>query len=132
MQLDQELAGFQEDRDSLITIGVFDGVHLGHKFLIHKLKELARQQGLRSVVITFDKHPQEVLAPRSQPPFLTDSTEKASLLKNEGVDSVVTLTFTKSLSRLSAREFLELLQKKLKMRGLVVGPDFMMGRDLEK
>ncbi len=131
MQLDQELAGFQEDRDSLITIGVFDGVHLGHKFLIHKLKELARQQGLRSIVITFDKHPQEVLAPRSQPPFFTDSTEKANLLKKEGVDSVVILTFTKSLSRLGAREFLELLQKKLKMRGLVVGPDFVMGRDSE-
>ncbi len=131
MQLDQELAGFEEDRDSLITIGVFDGVHLGHKFLIHKVKELARQQGLRSIVITFDKHPQEVLAPRSQPPFLTDSTEKANLLKKEGVDSVVILTFTKSLSRLGAREFLELLQKKLKMRGLVVGPDFVMGRDSE-
>ena len=131
MQLDQELAGFQENRDSLITIGVFDGVHLGHKFLINKLKELASQRGLRSVVITFGKHPHEVLAPHSQPPFLTDSGEKADLLKKEGVDSVIILTFTKRLSRLSARAFLELLQKKLRMRGLVVGPDFVMGRDSE-
>ena len=53
MQLEQELAGFQQDRDSLITIGVFDGVHLGHKLLIQRLKELATEQDLRSIIITF-------------------------------------------------------------------------------
>ncbi len=131
MQLEQELAEFQQDRDSLITIGVFDGVHLGHKYLINQLKELARQQGLRSVVITFHKHPQEILAPHSQPPFLTDSSEKADLLKKEGVDSVIILTFTKKLSQMNAREFLNLLKTKLRMRGLVIGPDFALGRNNE-
>ena len=131
MRLDQELSGFQDNRDSIVTIGVFDGVHLGHKYLISQLNELARQRGLRSVVITFHRHPQEVLTPHSQPPFLTDSTEKADLLKKEGVDSVIILTFTKKLSRLSAREFLILLKTKLKMRSLVIGPDFAMGRDNE-
>jgi riboflavin kinase/FMN adenylyltransferase len=129
--LDQELAGSQDKRDSVVTIGVFDGVHLGHKYLINQLKELARQQDLRSVVITFHKHPQEVLAPHSQPPFLTDSTEKADLMKREGVDSVIVLTFTKKFSRLGAREFLNLLKSRLKMRSLVVGPDFSLGRDNE-
>jgi len=132
VQLEQELAGLQDYRDSAVTIGVFDGVHLGHKYLIYRLKELARQQDLRSVVVTFHEHPQEVLAPhRAAPPFLTDSTEKAALLKKEGVDSVVILTFTKKLARMSAREFLNLLKSKLKMRSLVIGPDFSMGRDNE-
>jgi riboflavin kinase / FMN adenylyltransferase len=129
--LDQELAGFQDTRDSVVTIGVFDGVHLGHKYLINQLKELARQQDLHSVVITFHKHPQEVLAPHSQPPFLTDAAEKTDLLKREGVDSVIVLTFTKKFSRLGAREFLNLLKSRLNMRSLVIGPDFSLGRDNE-
>jgi len=61
----------------MVTIGVFDGVHLGHKYLISRLKELARQQGLADIVITFHKHPQETLTPHSRPLFLTDASEKA-------------------------------------------------------
>jgi riboflavin kinase/FMN adenylyltransferase len=87
VQVEQELAGFSQYKDSLVTIGVFDGVHLGHKYLISQLKELAKKQSLRSIVITFRQHPQEILTPRSQPPFLTDVNEKARLLKNEGVDA---------------------------------------------
>ncbi len=128
MQFKQEMGGYSLNCDSLVTIGVFDGVHLGHKHLISKLKELASQQGLCSVVVTFHKHPQEVLAPQSQPPFLTDSSEKAALLKKEGVDDVIVLTFTPELAQLSAREFIRLLQTKIRMKGLVVGPDFVMGR----
>lgn len=131
MQVEQELAGFSPDRDSVITIGVFDGVHLGHKYLISKLKELASQQDLCTIVITFDKHPQETLSPKAQPPFLTDASEKADLLKKEGVDAVIVLTFTLELSRLSAREFISLLQMKLRMKSLVIGPDFAMGRNGE-
>lgn len=131
MQVEQELAGFLPTGDSLVTIGVFDGVHLGHKHLISKLKELASQQGLKSIVVTFHKHPQDVLAPDSQPPFLTDAVEKAELLKKEGVDGVIVLTFTPELAQLSAREFVSLLQTRLKMRGLVIGPDFALGRQAE-
>jgi riboflavin kinase/FMN adenylyltransferase len=131
VQVEQELGGFLPDRDSVITVGVFDGVHLGHKYLISRLKEFASQQDLCSIIITFDKHPQETLSPQAQPPFLTDSAEKAELLKKEGVDAVIVLTFTLELSRLSARQFISLLQTKLKMKGLVIGPDFAMGRNGE-
>ena len=131
MQVEQELAGFRPDRDSFITIGVFDGVHLGHKQLISQLKELARQQDSHSIVITFRQHPQEILTPGSPPPFLTDINEKTCLLQKEGVDAVIALSFTPELSRLSAREFVTLLQNKLKMKGLVVGPDFALGRNHE-
>jgi riboflavin kinase/FMN adenylyltransferase len=128
VQVEQELAGYSLNCDSLVTIGVFDGVHLGHKDLISRLKELASQQGLCSVVITFDKHPHEVINPQAQPLFLTDAGEKAALLKKEGVDAVIVLTFTRELSQLSARQFLNLLQTRLRMKGLVIGPDFALGR----
>jgi riboflavin kinase / FMN adenylyltransferase len=131
VQVEQELAGFRLDRDSLITIGVFDGVHLGHKYLISQLKELAGQHGLRSIVITFRQHPQEILTPKSQPPFLTDAGEKTRLLQNEGVDAVIVLSFNAELARLSAREFILLLQNTLGMRGLVIGPDFALGKNHE-
>jgi riboflavin kinase / FMN adenylyltransferase len=129
MQVEKELARFPATGDSLVTIGVFDGVHLGHKHLISKLKELAGHQGFSSIVVTFHKHPQEVLSPQSLPPFLTDVVEKADLLRKEGVDGVIVLTFTPELAQLSAPEFISLLQNKLKMRGLVIGPDFALGRE---
>jgi riboflavin kinase/FMN adenylyltransferase len=128
VQVERELAGFTPDRDSVITIGVFDGVHLGHKNLILQTKELASQRSFSSIVLTFDKHPQEVLTPKAQPPFLTDAVEKADLLKKEGIDIVVVLTFTPELSQLSACEFLAYLQKYLRLKALVIGPDFALGR----
>lgn len=131
MQVEQELAVFSPNCDSLVTIGVFDGVHLGHKHLIFKLKELAGQQSLCTIALTFHTHPQEVLTPNSQPPFLTDAQEKAALLKKEGVSGVIVLTFTPELSQLSARQFIDLLRTKLCMKGLVVGPDFALGRNGE-
>lgn len=131
MQVEQELAGFAQDRDSLVTIGVFDGVHLGHKYLISKLKELANQQSLRPIAITFNQHPHEILKPHSKPLFLTDAAEKAALLKNAGVETVIVLTFTLELSHLSARDFVLLLIKCLRMKGLVIGPDFALGKNVE-
>jgi len=128
VQVEQELGAFQANCDSLVTIGVFDGVHQGHKHLIAKLKELAAKQSLCTVALTFHTHPQEILKPNSQPPFLTDASEKAELLKNEGVTSAIVLTFTPELAQLSARHFVELLQNKLRMQGLVIGPDFALGR----
>lgn len=131
MEFEKELAGVSIIRDSLITVGVFDGVHLGHKYLISQLKKLAGQQGLYPIAITFHKHPQEVLMPGSQPPFLTDADEKAYLLKQEGIECVIVLTFTQELSRVDAADFIDILQTRLRMKGLVVGPDFALGRNTE-
>jgi riboflavin kinase/FMN adenylyltransferase len=131
VQLEEELAGFSQYKDSIVTIGVFDGVHLGHKYLISQLKKLARERDLRTIAITFRQHPQEILTPKSQPPFLIDIAEKTRLLKNEGLDSVIVLSFTPDLAQLSAREFVTILHSKLRMKGLVVGPDFALGRNHE-
>jgi riboflavin kinase/FMN adenylyltransferase len=131
MTMEEELAGLAPDKDMLLTIGVFDGVHLGHKYLISKLKELALKQKLLSGVVTFRQHPQQVLSPYAELPFLTNITRRVNLLKEEGVDAVIPLSFTPQLARLSAGEFLGLLKKHLRMRGLVIGPDFALGRNRE-
>ena len=131
MQVEEELARLSPKKDMLLTIGVFDGVHLGHKYLISQLKEQAKQQNLLSGVVTFRHHPQEVLSPQTKLPFLTDLTERTNLLKNEGVEAVITLPFTRELAQLSARQFVSLLKRYLRMCGLVIGPDFALGRNRE-
>jgi riboflavin kinase/FMN adenylyltransferase len=131
MPVEKELARLSADNDMLLTIGVFDGVHLGHRYLIAQLKELARQQGLLSGVVTFRRHPQEVLSPQTKLPFLTDLAQRTNLLKNEGVEAIITLSFTRELAQLSARQFMALLMKYLRMRGVVIGPDFALGQNRE-
>ncbi len=131
MQLEAELAKLSPKKDMLLTIGVFDGVHLGHKYLLSQLREYAKQQNLLSGVVTFHQHPQEVLSPQTKLPFLTDLTQRTYLLKNEGIDAIITLSFTQELAQLSARQFLSLLKKYLMLQGLVIGPDFALGRNRE-
>ncbi len=116
MSVEEKLAKLAPARDTLLTIGVFDGVHLGHKYLISRLIEQARQQNLLAGVVTFRQHPQEVVSPKAKLPFLTDLEERNNLLKKEGVDLVIPLFFTQELADLSARQFIILLQKHLKMR----------------
>ncbi len=131
MKVEKELARLSPKKDMMLTIGVFDGVHLGHKYLISQLKEHARQLNLLSGVVTFHQHPLAVLSPQTKLLFLTNLTTRTHLLKNEGVDAIITLPFTRELAQLSAREFVSLLKKCLRMRGLLVGPDFALGRNQE-
>ncbi|MFC1939148.1 bifunctional riboflavin kinase/FAD synthetase [Chloroflexota bacterium] len=131
MLVEEELTKVSPKKDMLLTIGVFDGVHLGHKYLISKLIEQAKQQNLLSGVVTFRQHPLEVLSPQTRLLYLTSVTEKVELLKNEGVDAVIPLSFTRELAELSARQFIGLLKKHLRMGGMVIGPDFALGRNRE-
>ena len=131
MSAEADLARFSPDKETLLAIGVFDGVHLGHKHLISQLVKQAKERGLMSGVVTFRQHPEEVLYPQSEVAFLTSLAERSKLLKDEGVDIVVPLSFTSKLARLSAPEFVNLLQKHLRMRGLVIGADFALGRNRE-
>ena len=131
MSVEEELARAAPSKDTLLTVGVFDGVHLGHKYLISKLVEQARQQDLLSGVVTFRQHPQEVLHPETKLPFLTDLDERINLLRSEGVKIIVPISFTAESARLSARQFVKLLRKYLRMRGLVIGADFALGRNRE-
>lgn len=129
--VEEELARFSPQKDTILTVGVFDGVHLGHKHLISQLVVKAEQESLLSGVVTFWQHPQEVLYPAIKLPFLTDLAQREKLLQNEGVDIVVPLTFTTETARLSAHDFIGLLIRHLRMRGMVIGPDFALGRGRE-
>lgn len=131
MSLSEELSAFKPDRDMMVTIGVFDGVHQGHKYLIARLVEKAKERHMLSGVITFRRHPREVLSPSLMLPRLTDPQQKVDLLKKEGVDAVVVLEFDQEMAAISAREFVTSLQKHLRMKRLVVGPDFALGKGRE-
>lgn len=131
MQLISELASFSLERETLLTVGVFDGVHLGHQHLIKKLIQQAATRNLLSVVVTFNSHPQNVLSPQTKLARLTTVEERTRLLRGLGVEHVVPLNFSTEVAALSAREFVSLLQTNLRMRGLIIGPDFTLGRGKE-
>ena len=131
MRLSQELNIAKDLRDSFITIGVFDGVHLGHKHLAIKLIESAIKNEKSSGIVTFKNHPAAVINPRFQPNFLTSFETKLDLLKDTGVDFVSAITFDQEVADLTAKDFLRLLKNRLGMKGLVVGPDFQMGKNRE-
>ena len=129
MSIEEDLSHFDLDSDSTVTIGVFDGVHRGHRHLIDRLVQEARGAGTLAGVVTFKNHPITVLRPGVDVRFLTGLDERVRLLKELGVDFVVPVSFDRELAGLSSREFLTRLYESLRMRRLIVGPDFAMGRD---
>ncbi|WP_116026835.1 bifunctional riboflavin kinase/FAD synthetase [Thermomonospora umbrina] len=113
---------------SVITIGVFDGVHRGHQRIVGAAAELARERGLRSVVITFDPHPDEVVRPGTHPPLLSSTRRRAELLAELGTDVVILLPFTLELSRMGPDEFVQsVLVDRLHAAHVIVGEDFRFG-----
>ena len=127
MLIEEELSRVKPERETALTIGVFDGVHQGHQSLIAKLNQKAAAEGLDSGVVTFQHHPRLVIKPHSQITRLTSLQERITLLERIGVKHVVPLSFTPDISQLSAREFVELLRRYLRVRALVIGPDFALG-----
>lgn len=128
MEIEQELANITPEGETLLTIGVFDGVHAGHRYLLEKLQKRSAEKNLLSGVITFNPHPQSVLYPHDQLPWLSDMEDRIRTLRKLGIDIVAALTFTPKVARLSAKEFMSLVKKQLKMQGIMVGPDFALGR----
>ncbi len=130
MGIEQELARLVPQRETVLTIGVFDGVHAGHNHLVNSLKERAREEGLLSGVVTFDPHPQWVLH-RDQLPWLSTLEERVNRLRQREIDFVAVISFTPEVAQLGAQQFVSLLKKYLKMRVLMIGPDFALGRGRE-
>lgn len=116
---------------SCLSIGTFDGVHVGHQEIIRNLVMMARQRGLPSVVVTFFPHPDRVLGKKEGRFYLSTPEEKAEILGSLGVDFVVTHPFDPEVANLSARGFLENIKEQIKFRCLVVGYDFALGRKRE-
>jgi riboflavin kinase/FMN adenylyltransferase len=113
---------------SVVTIGVFDGVHRGHQQIIGHTVRRAAERGLRSVVVTFDPHPSEVVRPGSHPAVLTEPARKAELMEQIGLDVLCVLPFTQEFSRLSAEAFVhDVLVEHLHSAHVVVGENFRFG-----
>jgi riboflavin kinase/FMN adenylyltransferase len=113
---------------SVITIGVFDGVHLGHQRIVSRAAAAAREDGLPLVVVTFDPHPAEVVRPGSHPALLCSLRRRAQLLGELGADAVCVLEFTPEFSRLGPAEFVRaVLADRLHVRHVVVGENFRFG-----
>jgi riboflavin kinase / FMN adenylyltransferase len=129
VSVEDELARFTPEEESALTIGVFDGVHLGHKQLISELTKRASQKKLLSGVVTFRQHPEGVITAGKKLPLLTDLPTRIKLIKDENVDFVVPLTFSSDLAAMDAKSFIIFLQKHLKMRALVIGSDFAFGKN---
>ncbi len=130
-RLEKDLKRLSPARDSVLSVGVFDGVHLGHRELLGRLAEVARKNSFASIVITFRQNPKAVLNGGPNTTLLTSLDDRIQLIKGLGIDIVTALSFTPALVQTPAAEFVGLLQKHLRMRGMVVGPDFALGRNRE-
>jgi riboflavin kinase / FMN adenylyltransferase len=113
---------------SVVTIGVFDGVHRGHQRIVGRARQVASELGLPLVVVTFDPHPDEVVRPGSHPPFLCSTRRRAELLAGLGADAVCVVPFTYEFSQLGPDEFVRtVLVDRLHTSRVVVGEDFRFG-----
>ncbi|QWK20699.1 MAG: bifunctional riboflavin kinase/FAD synthetase [Hydrogenobacter thermophilus] len=111
-----------------VTVGNFDGIHLGHRFLIEKLKEEAKKRNLKTLVLSFHPHPLKVLSPKQSPCELTNLEEKLNLLEELGIDYAVFIRFDEKFSLMKAEDFIrEILYKRLSARFLLVGYDWRFG-----
>jgi len=128
MKIIHDLQEANVTRDTVLTVGAFDGLHLGHQDLLRRLIRRARQTERLSGAVTFDPLPRTVLDPSNNAICLTTSEEKIELLQQWGLDLLVILPFTAELARTSARDFLQLLCEHLRMTELWVGWDFALGR----
>lgn len=114
---------------TVVTVGTFDGVHLGHQAVLREIESRARSRGLRSVLVTFDRHPLSVVRPEDAPRLLTTPDEKKEILAQSGLDHVAFLPFTRSLSLYEPEEFVRLvLVQRFRVRELVIGYDHGFGR----
>ena len=116
------------DAGSVVTIGAYDGVHLGHQAVIAEVRARAAAGGMQSAVLTFDRHPASVVRPESAPRLLTDLEQKLELLAATGLDRCLVLSFDEARSKEPAEEFVqEVLVDALGARVVIVGEDFHFG-----
>ena len=114
--------------DSVLTIGNFDGVHLGHQAMLDKAKSLAKSQQLSSMVMIFEPQPREFFSPQTAPARLTNLAEKTQLIAQHSIDNLIVANFDNDFRNLSAHDFATMLVK-LNVKHLVLGDDFRFGHD---
>jgi len=131
MQVVRSIQDVVRQKNSVVTVGTFDGVHRGHQQIVSRVLEKARLRRARSVVVTFEPHPREIVG-RGPAKLLTTIDERIALLETTGIDLLVVHRFTFEFSRLSSSEFCEeFIVKRIGVGEVVVGYDHMFGRDRE-
>ena len=113
----------------VLTIGNFDGVHLGHQAMLEQVRDIAHAQNLGSAVMIFEPQPREFFAPATAPARLTNLAEKQALLAKYGVETLIVAGFDAEFRSLSAQAFADLLALRLNVKALVLGDDFKFGHD---
>jgi len=117
-------------RKPVVTIGIFDGVHLGHKKILRQVAKEAKHIRGTSVVVTFNPHPMEVLDMIGSPPLLVSLRHRLDLIANEGIDVACVLNFSKTLAKRNASEFIKkIMIQKIGVHSIVIGSDFKFGRN---
>lgn len=131
MLIVQNTEHFRIELPTIVTIGTFDGVHLGHQKILKRLAELKKNTGLNTVVLTFEPHPRKVLFPEQKDlKLLTLIDEKLELLKKYGVDVTVVYPFTKAFANTTPKHYVEeILIKQLKVKYLVIGYDHKFAKE---
>lgn len=121
-----------DEAGSIVTVGMFDGVHRGHRKVLREIVQRAADTRRRSVLVTFHPHPLRIIRPEVAPPLLTTAAEKTEFLAESGLDYAAFIPFTPVLKRYPARRFVEeILIGRMRMRELVMGYDHGFGRDRE-
>jgi riboflavin kinase/FMN adenylyltransferase len=131
MELVHGLLDFINAHPTVLTIGVFDGVHRGHQHLIGNAVRRARDVGWQSAVLTFDPHPDTVIHPGREHLYLTSLEERAELIADLGVDLLIVLPFTREVMAQTAEQFMRHVRRAIALHELWVGWDFALGRKRE-
>ncbi len=122
-----ELPAFQ---NAVLTIGTFDGVHIGHKKILSRIKEIAKEENGESILITFDPHPRIVLSNDDSVRLLTTLNEKTELLRANGIDNLVVAKFSRSFSEMTPEEYItDFLYKRFQPNVVVIGYDHKFGKN---
>ena len=133
MHIYHHISELKNVTNSIVTIGTFDGVHLGHQKIIKRLVDLKKKQGGETILFTFDPHPRKVLFPeQTDLKLITTTKEKCELLQHFGIDNVLVFPFTKAFSRMHATDYIsDIIVKGLKTKSLVIGYDHRFGSNRE-
>lgn len=132
MKIFEEISEITNLKNPIVTIGNFDGVHCGHLSIFNKMKELASKNNGETLVITFRKHPKNVLFPELTMKVLSDLEEKIEAIKNSGVDNLLIIDFTKEIAKMHAGEFIhEIIVNNIKASCIVMGYDNALGKNRE-
>ena len=132
MKIFNNIQSYSSEKESILTIGTFDGVHIGHNKILTKLVEESKKNNLSSLIMTFFPHPRMVLQKSQEIKMIDTIDEKIHLFEKTGVDNLIIQPFDKNFSKIRAKEFVEeILVKKLKIKHIIIGYDHRFGKDRE-